>query len=135
MSILTAFGLRQFSSFLPSSTHPGAHNLTVSHLTPFGARLDIEVITTPHPLNANRQYEEGDMNTYVHFMLNQRTIPLGVSFEECDLDRLDGWCELSIFLTVVKGEIAKAEYDYACNGDWDAVAYGEVMDGAPPLKK
>src|SRR5690606_19106948 len=42
VSVLAAFGLRQFGQFLEPDRHPGPHNFTVSHVTPFGARLDIE---------------------------------------------------------------------------------------------
>lgn len=131
MSILTAFGFTQFNTFLPSTHHPGPHNLTVSHMEPFGARLDIEVIKTPKPLSANRTYIDGSETTYLHFILNQRTLPLGFSFEECGVDRLDGWCELDTFLKVQKEEIKKADYDWACNGDYPAVEYGKVNNGAP----
>ena len=82
MSILTAFGFTQFNTFLPPSHYPGPHNLTVSHLEPFGARLDIEIIQTPSPLNAQRKYKEGGKTTYIHFILNQRTLPLGLNFAE-----------------------------------------------------
>jgi Histidine phosphatase superfamily (branch 2) len=131
MSILTAFGFTQFNQFLPSKKHPGPHNLTVSHLEPFGARLDIEVIKTPHPLSAKRAYVEGNETTYIHFILNQRTLPLGFSFPECGADRLDGWCELDIFLKVQKESPELAQYDYACNGDYPAVPYGDITNGAP----
>ncbi len=130
MSILTAFGFKQFSEFLPADHYPGPHNLTVSHLEPFGARLDIEVIKTPSPLAADRTYTAGNATTYIHFILNQRTLPLGVSFPECG-DRLDGWCELEIFFEVQKDKTDLANYDYSCNGNYDAVPYGSVTDGAP----
>jgi len=138
MSILTAFGFRQFSSFLPSTYYPGLHNLTVSHLEPFAARLDIEIISTPHPLLEDRyaskdvgsEYMEGGETKYIHFILNQRTLPLGVSFPECG-QRSDGWCELETFLKVQEESDELARYDFACNGDYEAVNYGDVMDGAP----
>jgi histidine phosphatase superfamily protein (branch 2) len=130
MSILTAFGFRQFNEFLPSTGHAGPHNLTVSHLEPFAARLDIELVQTPSPLSENRTYIKGDKTTYIHFILNQRTIPLGVSFPECG-ERLDGWCELETFLKVQESAEELAMYDYACNGDYAAVPYGDVTDGAP----
>lgn len=130
MAILTAFGFKQFSQFLPATKNPGPHNLTVSHLEPFGARLDIEVIKTPKPLDAKRKYVDGKEATYVHFILNQRTIPLGFSFDECGADRLDGWCELDTFLRVVKKEAEKADYDFACNGEYDS-RYGDIQDGRP----
>jgi hypothetical protein len=134
MSILTAFGLKQFGAFLPP-TVAGAHtphNLTVSQLEPFGARLDIEVIKTPYPLYANRTYDQlGPVTTYVHFILNQRTIPLGLSLIDCGADRLDGWCELETFLAEVKAQIQYAEYDWACFGNYTAVPYGNLTNGAP----
>jgi hypothetical protein len=130
MSILTAFGFKQFKSFLPSRSNAGPHDLTVSYLEPFGARLDIEVIKTPKPLNLNRKYVSGNETAYVHFILNQRTLPLGSSFPECG-NRLDGWCELETFLDLQRASTALADYDYACNGDYPAAPYGEVTNGAP----
>jgi hypothetical protein len=130
MSILTAFGFKQFNQFLPATHYPGVHNLTVSHLEPFAARLDIELIQTPQPLAEDRTYVEGQKTTYIHFVLNQRTIPLGVSFPDCG-ERLDGWCELSTFLKTQENSTTLAKYDYACNGDYAAVPYGEITDGTP----
>ncbi|KAK2628245.1 hypothetical protein QTJ16_002891 [Diplocarpon rosae] len=130
-SILTAFGFRQFNSFLPSTHYPGPHNLTVSHLQPFGARLDIEIIKTPSPLSAQRVYEEGEETTYIHFILNQRTLPLGLNFPECDAGRLDGWCKLDTFLKTQEKAEELAKFDEACNGDYEAVPYGQIVDGAP----
>jgi len=131
MSILSAFGFTQFDQFLPSTEHIGAHNLVVSHLQPFGCRLDIEVIKTPQPLNADRTYASGGETTYIHFILNQRTLPLGFSFPECGADRLDGWCELGTFLDAQKKSTELADYDFACNVDYPAVPYGDIKNGAP----
>lgn len=132
VSILTAFGLRQFAEELPTTKHPGDHQFTVAHLTPFGARLDMEIIETPKPLSPHRDgYLSGEKTKYVHFVLNQRTLPLGKSFPECDPERRDGWCELDTFLKIQDEMLAKAEFDYACFGDYPAVPFGEVTDGAP----
>lgn len=132
-SVLTAFGLTQFSELLSPKSHPGPHNFTVSHLTPFGARLDIEIIKTPKPLAADRSgyLPSGSETKYIHFVLNQRTVPLGWSFPECDVDRLDGWCELETFLKVQEEMPKLAKFDQACFGDFKAQAYGTVMNGAP----
>lgn len=58
--------------------------MIVPYIEPFGARLDIEMIKTPQPVCSNRSetnvYLPGDETTYIHFILNQRTIPLGVSY-------------------------------------------------------
>lgn len=132
--MLAAFGLKQFSHLLPNSTYPGEHNFTVSHMTPFGARLDIEIIRTPKPLRADRSgyLSTGGETKYVHFILNQRTVPLGWSIPECDPDRLDGWCEFDTFLRVQEGMSDVARYDHACHGHYEVPPYGEIMDGVPP---
>ncbi|KIE03226.1 3-phytase A precursor, partial [Metarhizium majus ARSEF 297] len=133
VSILTAFGLRQFAEELPAKDYPGDHNFTISHVTPFGARLDMEIIQTPKPLSPNRDgYLRGGKTKYIHFVLNQRTLPLGKSFPECDASRRDGWCELDAFIKVQDGMAARANFDHACFGDYPAVKYGEATDGVPP---
>ena len=134
MAILTAFGFTQFAPVLPTDHIPSNHSLVVSHLTPFGARLDMEIIKTPSPLSGDRSngavYTEGKETKYIHFLLNQRTLPTGLSFPKCG-DRDDGWCELETFLEVQKDSLAKADYEYACFGDYEAVPWGEITDGAP----
>lgn len=129
ISILTAFGLTQFRDDPPLSpkAYPGKHNFTVSHMTPFGARLDIEIIKAPKPVRADRKgsgYVEsttaaaagGGETKYIHFVLNQRTVPLGHSFPECDAARLDGWCELETFLKVQEKMPELANFDETCFG-------------------
>ncbi|KAK4231796.1 3-phytase A [Podospora fimiseda] len=133
ISILTAFGLRQFAGTLDPTKYPGPHNFTVSDLTPFGARLDIEIIEAPKPIKADRSgYEEGgDRTKYVHFVLNQRTVPLGWSLPECDASRVDGWCELDAFLVAQQREEGLAGYERACHGEYEMQPYGMVVDGRP----
>ncbi|KAI4254939.1 MAG: hypothetical protein LQ352_002801 [Teloschistes flavicans] len=77
-AILTAFGLTQFAPVLPSSGPPAPNrSLIVSHLQPFGARVDIEIISAPHPVAANRTasstncYSTGPATSYIHFIINQ----------------------------------------------------------------
>ncbi|KAI1068007.1 hypothetical protein LB507_004726 [Fusarium sp. FIESC RH6] len=133
ISILTAFGLTQFAEDLPTDKHPGDHEFVVSKLTPFGARLDIEIIKAPQPVSSNRDgYLDGKETKYIHFVLNQRTVPLGKSFSECDVNRKDGWCELETFLKVQEKMAEKAQFDHACFGDYPSLPYGKVTDGAPP---
>jgi hypothetical protein len=128
MSIVTSLGFTQFSTFLLASHNPGPHNLTVSQVTPFAARLDIEVINAPHPVLSSREYDtKGKEIKYLRFKLNERTLP----HPECGGDREDGLCELDVFLELVGGLKEKANYDYACFGEYEAVPYGEVTDGRP----
>lgn len=133
MSILTAFDFKQFAPVLPA-TNQVPHDLIVSHLEPFGARLDIEIIDAPHPVCANRTvrplYEVGAATKYIHFILNQRTLPLHKSFSGCPY-RDDGWCELTTWLDIQKDSLAQAQYNYSCNGVYPAVPYGNVTNGVP----
>ncbi|GAM87896.1 hypothetical protein ANO11243_059240 [Dothideomycetidae sp. 11243] len=133
MSILTAFGFTQFAQVLPA-TQMVPHDLIVSHLEPFGARLDIEIIEAPHPVCANRStnpvYETGGPTRYIHFILNQRTLPLHKSFPACPY-RDDGWCEVNTFIGVLNGTLAEAQYEYSCNGKYPAVPYGTLTNGVP----
>ncbi|CAK7213269.1 hypothetical protein SBRCBS47491_001745 [Sporothrix bragantina] len=137
VSVLTAFGFTQFAQFLPPSTYPGPHNFTLTHVVPFGARLDIEIIRAPKPVRADRAgYVDSDGDDaketkYIHFILNQRTIPMGLSFPECDASRVDGWCELETFLQVQEAMPGRAKYDEACFGPFKQQPYGVILDGAP----
>lgn len=133
-SILTAFGLTQFAPVLPATAIQRNRSLIVSHMEPFGARLDMEIIETPQPLNGDRKsgnaYDAGGKTRYIHFILNQRTIPLGASFEQCG-KRDDGWCELTTFLEVQSTKLQEAEYNYSCNGKYAPVPYGMITNGVP----
>ncbi|KAH8890844.1 phosphoglycerate mutase-like protein [Thozetella sp. PMI_491] len=135
VSILAAFGLKQFAEPLPADNHPGPHNFTVSHLTPFGARLDIEVVRAPKPVAADRAgsgyLPTGRETKYIHFVLNQRTVPLGYSFPECDASRLDGWCELDTFLKIQDKMPQLAQYEHSCFGEYPELEYGQITDGVP----
>jgi hypothetical protein len=139
MAALTAFGIRQFADFLPATGPPRHQQFRASKVVPFAGRLNIEIIDAPHAVKAKRPRSDEDnpyvagtgKTRYVHFILNQRTVPLHASFEECEY-RDDGWCELSTFLKIQKGSLAKAQYQYSCEGKWTMGPYGSVTDGVPP---
>ena len=134
--VLTAFGLTQFAPVLPTSGPPPDQQLIVSHVQPFAGRLDIEIITAPQPVAANRTespataYTDGPPTSYIHFIINQRTLPLGKSFPACEM-RTDGWCELKTFVEIQQQSLMNASYEFACNGKYPAVPYGSVTDGVP----
>ena len=132
--ILTAFGLKQFGEFLPADGPPNPNRaLFISHLVPLGCRLHIEVIKAESPVPADRSApsKSGPPTTYIHFVLNQRTIPLGKSLEACG-ERADGWCEINDFFDSQKDAVALARWDYSCYGNWPVVPYGNITNGAPP---
>lgn len=142
MTVLTAFGLRQFAQYLPPTGPPQHQQLVASHITPFAARFAIEVITAPRPVLARRPRhgasQAGAYNLsaparetrYVHFLVNQRTVPLGKSFADCG-DHDDGWCEFETFLKWQRGNVKKARFEDSCFGNYSEVPYGVVMDGVP----
>ncbi|PSN71649.1 phosphoglycerate mutase-like protein [Corynespora cassiicola Philippines] len=135
ISILVAFGLTQFAALLPTDRIVTDREFVLSYLEPFAGRLDIEIVDAPAPVNPDRSdthnvYLEGEPTRYVHFVLNQRTIPLGRSLDKCG-PRDDGWCELGTFLEVQREQAQRADFEYACFGDWKMPAYGEVGDGRP----
>jgi hypothetical protein len=139
VAVLTAFGLKQFAQALPVTGPPKNQRFFTSRTVPFAGRLNIEIIKAPHPVSAKRPSltstsdvynTTGGDTWYVHFLQNQRTLPLGKSFPKCG-DRDDGWCELKTFLEVQKGSLAEANFDYACTGNYSAVAYGNITNGAP----
>ncbi|RAL04804.1 histidine phosphatase family protein [Aspergillus ibericus CBS 121593] len=151
VSVLTAFGFRQFADlpipdFLttssPSTTPhdpPTTHSFQTSKLIPFGARLNIEIIHSPHQISPNRTHtttnpylKDTPETKYIHFLVNQRTVPLHSSFpdEYCPY-RSDGWCELDAFLDLQRQSLEKAKWDYSCVGEWELGGFGEVGDGIP----
>lgn len=143
IAILTAFNLSQFAELLPLTHVPESHEFVLAYLEPFAGRLDIEIISAPHPVAPNRGnpelksvYLDGNETKYVRFALNQRTVPLGKSLSECG-ERDDGWCELGTFLEVIGRVIEEAgeEWEWACFGDWNSIEYGDVRDGRPPGRR
>lgn len=69
--------------------------------------------------------------TYVHIVINQRTVPLGRSYPACG-DRDDGWCEIDTYMDVLGGLLDTARYEFSCFGDYPSPNYGSVTDGVLP---
>lgn len=131
MSDLTALGLTQFAQFLPTD-HIIPHDLVVSHLEPFATRLDVEVIDTPQPIKPDNclEYDDGGPTQYVHFIINQRTLPLGKSYSQCG-NTQNGWCEMSAFLNATANIVEEAQFEYSCFGNYSSVPYGTLTNGVP----
>lgn len=140
MSVLAAFGLRQFAPILPADKMVEPREVNVAEMFPFAASLAIEHIRTPKPVVANRAEAaangssvyaaDGEPTEYIHFTLNQRTIPLGKSIPACG-DRDDGWCEFGAFMDFQRESLEKAQFDYSCHGNWGPYKYGDLTDGVP----
>ncbi|KAJ5771909.1 histidine phosphatase superfamily [Penicillium odoratum] len=132
VAVVTAFGLKQFAQVFPSTGSPKNQQF-------FTSCTVIQIIKAPHPISAKRPSltstsdvynTTGGETWYVHFLQNQQILPLGQSFPCCG-DRNDGWCELLTFLEIQKSSLAEANFDYTCTGNYSAVAYGDVTNGAP----
>lgn len=143
-SILVALGMKQFSDLLSNSTITPNRNVTVSHITPFAARVVWEQITTPQPLKAKRPkktstsmsdfYDPGGETSYIHMTIGQRTVPLGLSYPECG-QRDDGWCEMNTYMTILGGLLEQARYEYSCFGEYPNADWLNVTDGVPVTKR
>jgi hypothetical protein len=130
MGILTAMGLTQFAQFLPTTGPPANQQLIVSHMEPFGARMVLEKIQCSVPVSANRSMTSTANGTTTHMLLNQKTVPLGKSYSACG-NRTDGWCEYGAFMQSLGTANDLADFQYAYFGNYSAVHYGNVTDGAP----
>jgi hypothetical protein len=131
MGVITALGTTQFNQYLPITGPPENQQLVVSHMEPFGARLVLERITCAAPVPANRiGTATGNATTYMHMLLNQRTVPLGTSYPACR-NRSDGWCEYKAYLSSLAPLNAQANFTFACFGNYSALPYGNITNGAP----
>lgn len=139
-SVLTAFSFTQFAPLLDTQNYQANRNLIVSHMVPFGCRLDIELIDSPQPIKAQRSpsdanpYMSGGPTTYIHFVLNQRTLPLYPGIKACG-DRSDGYCELTTWMNFQQDAAKKANYNYSCYGNYSALPFDSVTNGAPPTTR
>ncbi|KAJ5758989.1 hypothetical protein N7520_006145 [Penicillium odoratum] len=135
VTTLTAFGFEQFKEVLPGSSMPANRQFQTSKIVPYAGRMNIEIIKAPGVVSTKRNakdvYVSGTSETtYIHFLLNQRTLPLHASFSACEY-RDDGWCELDTFMKIQQESLAKSQFDYTCNGNWTYGGVGTVTDGVP----
>ncbi|KAK9234626.1 histidine phosphatase superfamily [Lipomyces kononenkoae] len=101
VSVLTALGL-PFGK-LPADTMLQPRLFVISRMTPFGARLYVELIDCP-------EFSE----TQVRLKLNGRVLPLtGVG--NCPSSE-DGFCPESVFIEALRTATSKVDYDNACFG-------------------
>ncbi|CRG82938.1 3-phytase A [Talaromyces islandicus] len=138
-SMLTALGLSQFGEYLPPTHIVKNRPAIVSEIVPFAGYFLFEIIKSPHPVLEKRPQDSsqtsydtsGRETTYVHMLINQRTVPLGKSIPDCG-KRDDGWCELHTFIKYQQQNIARANYNASCFGNYSTLGYGNITDGAIP---
>lgn len=134
VAVIAAMGLTQFTQFLPSTGPPPNQQNSLSNLVPYGARMVFEKIECSAPISSDRSgnlTNGTEPTTYVHMLLNQRTVPLGFSYQACG-NRSDGWCELNAFVHTLEEQQALVDFDYSCYGNYTLPPWGNVTNGLPP---
>jgi hypothetical protein len=111
--------------------NPNRHFI-LSHLTPFGARLVVEVIgcgeSDPTAVSSTRTYTtpgqygynaNNATHKFVRMRLNNGILPIneGIGSGGCE-GREDGLCALDKFLESQQSAYELSNYDYACFGNY-----------------
>lgn len=106
VSVLTSLGLDFLERDLPGDRMPVPRQFIVSRLTPFGARLYVEV------LDCN----EGMENVgYVRLKLNNRILPLK-GLKHCAASTT-GLCRMDDFIKSLQAVVKNVNFDRVCYGD------------------
>lgn len=84
---------------------PEDHAFRTSNIVPFGARLVTEIIECAG--------ETGETTQYMHLVLNDRTVPLHASYEQCEV-RDDGWCKLDRVLDALGDRNERVNWRGVC---------------------
>lgn len=138
IAAMVAMDFRQYAKLLDPTKYDSDHHFVMGNIQPFASRLDIEVIESPHPVPSHRNSSSRDSappTKYIHFILNQRTIPLHENFDVCEY-RDDGWCELETWLKKQETSLEDSMYDYACHSDdYEAGKHGDFWNGTPERRR
>lgn len=103
ISVLNALGLEFLENDLPVNHIPFAHNFEVSRLTPFGARLYVEVLDC------------GEQTLSVRLKLNNRILPLR-GLKNCPANS-EGLCSFQNFTDSLKAALDSIDFDKICYYD------------------
>lgn len=117
-SVVAALDFTQFSRSMPrDGPVEGEEYYSTSKIHPFAARLVAEVIDC-----------EG--TDYIHFTLNQRTVPIKVKKYGSGYRDGDGWAKLSNWLDGMSDRNELAAWDHACFGEYPIDGI-DFTDGRP----
>lgn len=114
VSILTAIGFDFLKEKLPTTKIPVPRQFIISRLTPFGARLYVEVLECDPSIT-----KKAIGNQYVRIKLNNRILPLN-SLKFCPDDKT-GLCPHSKFIESLTYALEQIDFETACYGeptDW-----------------
>ncbi|GMM37494.1 putative acid phosphatase [Saccharomycopsis crataegensis] len=134
-NIITALGFEQFkANWTFEGPDNDTHLFDLSRITPFGAQLAFEIIECDEEVPANRSSTSvpgSGATQYVHAILNDNTLSLSKNIPEFCADRADGWCEFGNFTQYLDTLWDIANYEYACDADYNYNA--TVTNGAPEV--
>lgn len=119
-SVVAALDFSQFSKTMPKDGPvDGEMYYSTSKITPFAARLAAEVI----------ECSDAD-DDFIHFTLNQRTVPIGAKYGTGYMAG-DGWAGLTTWLQGMSDRNELASWQHACYDEYphDGINF---TDGRPP---
>ncbi|CCG83757.1 protein of unknown function [Taphrina deformans PYCC 5710] len=117
-SVVAALDFTQFNRVMPrDGPIEGEDYYSTSKIHPFAARLAVEVI-------------DCDGTDYVHFTLNQRTVPVNATKYGAGYRSGDGWAKLSDWLHGMSDRNELASWDRACFGEYPTDGK-QFSDGRP----
>lgn len=126
VSVLTALGLDFLKEELPSTKILAPRQFVLSRLTPFGARIFVEIlncgdvesdeaIIIPELAeNGEKSKRKASETSFVRMKLNNRVLPLG-SLKKCPVDK-EGLCPLGDFIGSLKYALSQVDFDRNCFG-------------------
>lgn len=122
-SVVAALDFRQFSRHMPRDGPVGGVTYySTSKIHPFAARLAVELIAC----------DEGGASEeeYIHFTLNQRTVPIDADKYGRGRSTGDGWAKLRPWLEGMRDRNALADWNRACYADYPTDGI-DFTDGRP----
>lgn len=124
VSVLTALGLDFLKHDLPTNKILAPRQFVLSRLTPFGARIFVELLhcggdeghaeVDGKSGNEAGKLEKRQDTTYVRLKLNNRILPLS-SLKKCGANK-EGLCPLDDFISSLKHALSQVDFDRNCYG-------------------
>ena len=112
VSVLTALNLDLFSGDkLDSTKLNNDRQFKISRLTPFGARLYVEI----YSCNDNSYDSDHDDALFVRLKLNNRILPLA-GLKYCTDDSPYGQCQYDLFIKSLHHALSQIDFDQTCYG-------------------
>lgn len=108
VSVLSAIGFEFLKEKLPPTKIPVPRQFIISRLTPFGARMYVEILSCK---GDSKDTEE----QFARIKLNNRVLPLN-SLKSCPQDK-SGLCPYSKFVDSLKHALKQIDFDTACYGE------------------